>query len=70
MAFLFLNGWKELKEEEYIVMHENYVKFNFNVHKVLLEHGKSICLLTVYGCFHTTIAESSRCERDHKAPKA
>ena len=33
MFFAFKNDWKEAKEKEYFVRHENYVKWNVSVHK-------------------------------------
>ena len=37
------------------------------VNKVLLEHGHTHHLHTVYGCFHTTAANLNNCDRDHLA---
>lgn len=46
--------------------HKNYMGFKFSafINKVLLKCSIVICLHSVYGCFHATIAKLNICDRD------
>lgn len=51
---------------------ENYMKFKLQCRHVMFywKTAMSIYLYIVYSCFQTTIAASSNCNRDYRAPQA
>lgn len=67
----FLKGWKKSKEEEYVIC-ENYIKFIFQCQKIKFYWTRVmlIYLHILSGCFCSTRAELSSCNRDPMAHEA
>lgn len=55
MGFMFLNGRKKLKEEEYYVAHENWMKLKFPCAEMKLygQLGARVHLRLIQGCIST-----------------
>lgn len=59
------------KKEEYFVTYKNYMKFKSECPCIKISwnpampfHRHAVC-----GCFHTSTAEPSSCDRDHTVPR-
>lgn len=66
-GFTFVSDWKRKK---YFVTSENYMKLKFQCQTIFQNTGRHICLLMVYGSFHETMGELSRCNRERAAQKS
>lgn len=60
------------KEEEYFVIHGNYIKFKYHWPQIKFYWHTAllICLRSACGCFHTTEARLCSSDRDHMACRA
>lgn len=71
--FLHLSRVQKIsKEEEYFVIHANYMKFKYHGPKIKFYWHRAIliCLHSACGCFHTTEARLCSSDGDHMACRA